>query len=153
MRLKMRPTATVSARGTGIRNLVPAPVLDAVIAIAIAVLGLASGFGARAQHEHMPLAAIPLLGLMGLALYPRRRFPAAVLAAVAAMVAALVNRCGGVDIKRRAILLSQRIQRNAIAGQRAVRVAKRTRRALVLCRPLRAGRQTYPQATGPGPPG
>jgi len=90
MRLKMRPTATVSARGTGIRNLVPAPVLDAVIAIAIAVLGLASGFGARAQHEHMPLAAIPLLGLMGLALYPRRRFPAAVLAAVAAMVAALV---------------------------------------------------------------
>jgi len=90
MRLKMRPAATVSARGTGIRNLVPAPVLDAVIAIAIAVLGLASGFGARAQHEHMPLAAIPLLGLMGLALYPRRRFPAAVLAAVAAMVAALV---------------------------------------------------------------
>ena len=90
MRLKMRPAATVFARGTGIRNLVPAPVLDAVIAIAIAVLGLASGFGARAQHEHMPLAAIPLLGLMGLALYPRRRFPAAVLAAVAAMVAALV---------------------------------------------------------------
>jgi signal transduction histidine kinase len=72
------------------RNLVPAPVLDAVIAIAIAVLGLASGLGARAQHEHMPLAAIPLLALMGLALYPRRRFPAAVLAAVAAMVAALV---------------------------------------------------------------
>jgi signal transduction histidine kinase len=90
MRLKMRPAATVSARGTGIRNLVPAPVLDAVIAIAIAVLGLASGFGARAQHEHMPVAAIPLLGLMGLALYPRRRFPAAVLAAVAAMVAVLV---------------------------------------------------------------
>jgi signal transduction histidine kinase len=89
MRLKMRSAATVSARGTGIRNLVPAPVLDAVIAIAIAVLGLASGFGARAQHEHMPLAAIPLLALMGLALYPRRRFPAAVLAAVAAMVAAL----------------------------------------------------------------
>jgi signal transduction histidine kinase len=90
MRLKMRPAATVFARGTGIRNLVPAPVLDAVIAIAIAMLGLASGFGARAQHEHMPLAAIPLLGLMGLALYPRRRFPAAVLAAVAAMVAVLV---------------------------------------------------------------
>jgi signal transduction histidine kinase len=89
MRLKMRPAATVSARGTGIRNLVPAPVLDAVIAIAIAVLGLASGFGARAQHEHMPLAGIPLLALMGLVLYPRRRFPAAVLAAVAAMVAAL----------------------------------------------------------------
>ena len=37
----------------------------------------------------MPLAAIPLLAAMGLVLYPRRRFPAAVLAAVAAMVAAL----------------------------------------------------------------
>jgi signal transduction histidine kinase len=88
MRLKM-PVATASARGTGIRHLVPAPVLDAVTASAIAVLGLASGFGARAQHEHMPLAAIPLLAAMGLVLYPRRRFPAAVLAAVAAMVAAL----------------------------------------------------------------
>src|SRR5262252_2073480 len=90
MRLKMRPAAVMSARRAGIRNLVPAPVLDAVIAIAIAALGLASGFGARAQHEHMPVAAIPLLGLMGLALYPRRRFPAAVLAAVAALVAVLV---------------------------------------------------------------
>ena len=89
MRLKMRSAATLSARGTGIRHLVPAPVLDAVIAIAIAALGLASGLGARAQHEQMPLAAIPLLVLMGLVLYPRRRFPAAVLAAVAAMVAAL----------------------------------------------------------------
>jgi signal transduction histidine kinase len=89
MRLKMRSAATPPAGGTAIRHLVPAPVLDAVTAIAIAVLGLASGFGARAQHEHMPLAAIPLLALMGLVLYPRRRFPAAVLAAVAAMVAAL----------------------------------------------------------------
>jgi signal transduction histidine kinase len=90
MRLKIRSAAIPSAGGTGIRHLVPAPVLDAVIAIAIAALGLASGFGARAQQEHMPLAAIPLLALMGLALYPRRRFPAAVLATVAAMVAALV---------------------------------------------------------------
>jgi signal transduction histidine kinase len=65
-------------------------VLDAVIAIAIAVLGVASGFGGRAQHEHMPLAAIPVLTVMGLVLYPRRRFPAAVLAAVAAGVVVLV---------------------------------------------------------------
>jgi signal transduction histidine kinase len=89
MRLKLRSAATPPAGGTGIRNVVPAPVLDAVIAIAIAVLGLASGFGAQAQHEQMPPAAIPLLALMGLVLYPRRRFPGAVLAAVAAMVAAL----------------------------------------------------------------
>jgi len=89
MRLKMRSAATSPMGGTGLRHLVPAPVLDAVTAIAIAALGLASGLGARAQHEHMTLAAIGLLTLMGLVLYPRRRFPAAVLAAVAAMVAAL----------------------------------------------------------------
>jgi len=89
MRLKMRSAATPPMGGTGLRHLVPAPVLDAVTAIAIAALGLASGLGARAQHEHMPPAAIGLLTLMGLVLYPRRRFPAAVLAAVAAMVAAL----------------------------------------------------------------
>ena len=88
MRLRMRPDAV--PRGTGIRHLVPPPVLDAVIASAIAALGLASGLGARAQHERMPLAAIPVLAAMGLVLYPRRRLPAAVLAAVAAMVVALV---------------------------------------------------------------
>jgi signal transduction histidine kinase len=65
-------------------------VLDAVIAVAIAALGLASGLGARAQHEHMPIAAIPVLAAMGLVLYPRRRVPGAVLAVVAAMVVALV---------------------------------------------------------------
>src|SRR5215469_15050860 len=91
MRLRMRLVpATPERAGPRLRHLIPPRVADAVIAIAIAALGLASGLGARAQHEHMPLAAIPLLVLMGLVLYPRRRFPAAVLAAVAAMVAALV---------------------------------------------------------------
>jgi signal transduction histidine kinase len=65
-------------------------VADAVIAVAVAVLGLASGLGARAQHEHMPLAAIPVLTAMGLVLYPRRRYPAAVLGAVAAGVVTLI---------------------------------------------------------------
>jgi signal transduction histidine kinase len=65
-------------------------VLDAVIAVAIAALGLASGLGARAQHQHMPLAALPVLAAMGLVLYPRRRFPAAVLGVMAALVATLV---------------------------------------------------------------
>jgi signal transduction histidine kinase len=76
--------------GPGLRHVVPPNVLDAVIAVAIAAIGLASGLGARAQHEHMPLAALPVLAAMGLVLYPRRRFPGAVLAAVAALVATLV---------------------------------------------------------------
>jgi signal transduction histidine kinase len=76
--------------GPGLRHIVPPHVLDAVIAVAIGALGLVSGLGARAQHEHMPLAALPVLAAMGLVLYPRRRFPAVVLGAVAALVVALV---------------------------------------------------------------
>jgi hypothetical protein len=38
----------------------------------------------------MPLAAIPVLTAMGLVLYPRQRYPAAVLGAVAAGVVTLI---------------------------------------------------------------
>jgi signal transduction histidine kinase len=90
MRLRMR-AATPPERGAALlRQLIPPRVADTVIAVAVAALGLASGLGARAQHEHMPLAAIPVLAAMGLVLYPRRRFPAAVLAAEAALAATLV---------------------------------------------------------------
>jgi signal transduction histidine kinase len=91
MRLRMRlAPATPERAGSTNRHLIPPRVADAVIAVAVAVLGLASGLGARAQHEHMPLAAIPVLTAMGLVLYPRRRIPAVVLSAVAAGVVALV---------------------------------------------------------------
>jgi len=91
MRLRMRlVSATPERAGAGLRHLIPPRVADAVIAVGVAVLGLASGLGARAQHEHMPLAAIPILTAMGLALYPRRRYPAAVLGAVAAGVVTLI---------------------------------------------------------------
>ena len=91
MRLRMRlVSATPERAGAGLRHLIPPRVADAVIAVGVAVLGLASGLGARAQHEHMPLAAIPILTAMGLVLYPRRRYPAAVLGAVAAGVVALI---------------------------------------------------------------
>jgi signal transduction histidine kinase len=91
MRLRMRlAPATPERAGSRNRHLIPPRVADAVIAVAVAVLGLASGLGARAQHEHMPLAAIPVLTAMGLILYPRRRIPAVVLGAVAAGVVALV---------------------------------------------------------------
>jgi signal transduction histidine kinase len=82
--------ATAERAGPRIRHLIPPRVADAMIAVAVAALGLASGLGARAQHEHMPLAAIPVLTAMGLVLYPRRRYPAAVLGAVAAGVVTLI---------------------------------------------------------------
>jgi signal transduction histidine kinase len=91
MRWTMRlARATPERTGAGLRHLIAPRVADAVIAVAVAALGLASGLGARAQHEHMPLAAIPILTAMGLVLYPRRRYPAEVLGAVAAGVVALV---------------------------------------------------------------
>jgi signal transduction histidine kinase len=91
MRLKMRlAPATPERAGARLRHLIPPRVADTVIAVAVAVLGLASGLGARAQHEHMPLAAIPVLTAMGLVLYPRRWYPAAVLGAVAAGVVTLI---------------------------------------------------------------
>ena len=91
MRLRMRlVSATPERAGAGLRHLIAPRVADAVIAVGVAVLGLASGLGARAQHEHMPLAAIPILTAMGLVLYPRRRYPAAVLGAVAAGVVTLI---------------------------------------------------------------
>jgi len=90
----MRPAAAAAERdgpgGPGLRHVIPPRVLDAVTAVTIAVLGLVSGLGARAQHEHMPLAALPVLAAMGLVLYPRRRHPAVVLGAVTALVVTLV---------------------------------------------------------------
>jgi hypothetical protein len=94
MRWRMRLAGAAADRGgpggPGLRHVIPPHVLDAVIAVAIAAIGLASGFGARAQHEHMPLAALPVLAAMGLVLYPRRRHPAVVLGSVAALVVTLV---------------------------------------------------------------
>jgi signal transduction histidine kinase len=91
MRWRMWPAAAAGGPGgPGLRHVIPPRVLDAIIAVAIAALGLISGLGARAQHEHMPLAALPVLAAMGLVLYPRRRHPAVVLGAVAALVVTLV---------------------------------------------------------------
>ena len=77
------------AEGQGLLPLIPARLADAVVALAVAVLGAGSAIGARHQGEHVPLVAVAILAVMGLILYPRRRFPAAVLAAVALLVAGL----------------------------------------------------------------
>jgi signal transduction histidine kinase len=79
-----------SADGKGLLPLIPARLADAVIGLGVAVLGAGSAFGARHQGEHVPLAAVAILAAMGLILYPRRRFPAAVLVVMALLVAGLV---------------------------------------------------------------
>jgi len=90
--------------GPGPRHVIPPRVLDATIAVVLAALGLAGGLGARAQHEHVPLAAVPVMVAMGLVLYPRRRYPAAVLGAVAALVLALALLRTSLDASFLAVL-------------------------------------------------
>jgi signal transduction histidine kinase len=68
------------------RPVIPRPVQDAAIAIGVALLGLSSGFGAGRQGHHQTALATALLTAMGLILYPRRRFPGAVVALMATLV-------------------------------------------------------------------
>jgi signal transduction histidine kinase len=70
------------------RLIVPAWVQDAAIAVGVALLGFASGFGAG-RNGHLPAVATALLTAMGLVLFPRRRFPGTVVALEAALVATL----------------------------------------------------------------
>ena len=72
----------------GGRLIVPPGIQDAAIALGVALLGLSSGLG-LGRAGHVPPAATVVLTAMGLVLYPRRRFPGAVIAVMAALVAAL----------------------------------------------------------------
>ena len=72
----------------GRRLIVPPRIQDAAIALGVALLGLSSGLG-LGRAGHVPPAATAVLTAMGLVLYPRRRFPGAVIAIMAALVAAL----------------------------------------------------------------
>jgi signal transduction histidine kinase len=69
--------------------IVPPRIQDAAIALGVALLGLGSGLGMGRTGGHLPPAATAELTAMGLVLYPRRRFPGAVIAVTAALVAAL----------------------------------------------------------------
>ena len=70
------------------RHLVSANVTDALIALAVAAFG---AVGALARHGggDTTVAAAAIEAAMGLVLYPRRRFPVSVLAAMAGLVAGL----------------------------------------------------------------
>ncbi len=72
------------------RPVIPGRVLDAAIALGVALLGLAGGFGAAAKGEHAAILTTAALVTMGLVMFPRRRFPGTVLALTAALVAILV---------------------------------------------------------------
>jgi signal transduction histidine kinase len=76
------------AIGSSLRPLEPAGLGDAVIAVAVAVVGAIGTLAAKHPSGH-PLATAAIVTAMGLILYPRRRFPGAVLAFVALFIAGL----------------------------------------------------------------
>jgi signal transduction histidine kinase len=75
----------------GPRQIVPPAAIDAAIALGVALLGLGSGLGVG-RNGHLPVGATAALTAMGLILFARRRFPGAVTAVMAALVAAVAVR-------------------------------------------------------------
>jgi signal transduction histidine kinase len=71
------------------RPVVPPRVLDAALALALGLAGALSGVSPHTPARYVPPAGVAVLTAMGLAVLPRRRFPAAVLAAEAAGVVTL----------------------------------------------------------------
>ena len=71
------------------RQVVPPRVLDAALALALGLAGALSGLSPHTPARYVPPAGVAVLTAMGLAVLPRRRFPAAVLAAEAAGVVTL----------------------------------------------------------------
>ena len=69
--------------------MIPAGLLDAGIALGVALIGLVSGLGAAAKGGHAAAVATVALVAMGLILAARRRRPGRVLAVMAALVALL----------------------------------------------------------------
>jgi signal transduction histidine kinase len=62
---------------------------DALIALAVAAFGAGGALAARHHGEDAAVAVAAIEAAMGLILYPRRRFPVSVLAAMAGLVAGL----------------------------------------------------------------
>ena len=77
-------------RTPALPRVVPARLLDACLALVLALAGGLSGLNVGALGGHDPWVAVAVLIAMGLVLYPRRRYPEVVLTAEAAGVGVMV---------------------------------------------------------------
>ena len=119
-----------TADGKGLRPVVPAHLADALIALAVAVLGAGGALGARHQGEHVPVAATVILAAMGLILYARRRFPGSVLVVMALLIAGLVAVGTSLEGGFVAVLISS--YSAAVYGSRRLAVGLATAAVIVL---------------------
>lgn len=88
------------------RLTLPPRVLDAALAVAVAILGAIRLPGGSHQYGLFPVAAAEILAAMGLILFFRRRLPAIVLAAVAAAVVILLAMGSSVEGALLAVLVA-----------------------------------------------
>jgi signal transduction histidine kinase len=123
-----RRPATCDAQG--LRPLIPARLADALIALAVALLGVASALGARHQGEHVPAPAATILAAAGLILYARRRFPGPVLVAVALLLGGLAATGASLEGGFVAVLVSS--YSAAVYGSRRVALGLATASVAVL---------------------
>ena len=77
-------------RTPALPRVVPARLLDACLALVLALAGGLSGLNVGALGGHDPWVAVAVLIAMGLVLYPRRRYPEVVLTAEAAGIGVMV---------------------------------------------------------------
>jgi signal transduction histidine kinase len=110
------------------RPVISGRVLDAGIALGVALLGLAGELGAAATGGHAAIVTTAVLVMMGLVLFPRRRFPGTVLAVIAALVAALEVLHASVEGAFVAVLVA--------SYSAAVHGGRRITRALVISAPV-----------------
>jgi signal transduction histidine kinase len=103
-----------------LRPVIPGRAVDAVIALGVALLDVASALGAAAKHEYVPKPAIALLAAMGLILYPRRRFPGTVLVVMAALTAILFAMRTSLEASFIAVLIAS--YSSAVYGSRRLAV-------------------------------
>ncbi len=103
-------------------------VLDAGIALGVALMGLAGGLSAAAKGGDAAVATAPALVAMGLVLFLRRRLPGTVLAVVAALVAFLAMLGASVDGAFVAVLIA--------SYSAAVHGGRRVAQVLVIAAPV-----------------
>lgn len=93
-------------RTPALPRVMPSKLLDACVALVLALAGGLSGLNVRALGGHDPWVAVAVLIAMGLVLYPRRRYPEAVLTAEAAGVGVLVALGVKLDASFLSVLVS-----------------------------------------------
>jgi signal transduction histidine kinase len=132
----------MNLRTPALPRVVPPGLVDACVALVLALAGGLSGLNVRALGGHDPWVAVAVLIAMGLVLYPRRRYPEVVLTAEAAGIGVMV----ALGVKLDAAFLSVLVS----SYSAAVYGSRRTVRVLLVATVAIMVAVTIPTAFGEG---